>query len=238
MKRDTSRRRSSAKALLAKVAGAFLVLTILPVLALRWLPPPASAFMLEARALALWEGRHDFKLRYRWISWDEISPHAGLAVVAGEDQLFSRHFGFDFRAIGKAWARNQGGRHLRGASTISQQTAKNLFLYPRRNYLRKALETYLTLLIELSWPKRRILEVYLNVAQFGDGIYGVEAASKAFFQKPAHRLEPAEAALLAAVLPNPVRLHVDRPSAHVQKRRDWILRQMRQLGGTNYLDDL
>jgi len=132
--------------------------------------------------------------------------------------------------MAQAFRRNQASARVRGGSTISQQTAKNLFLYPRRSFLRKGLEAGLTMLLESLWPKTRILEVYLNVAQFGDGIYGVEAASRAFFGKPAKRLEPAEAALLAAVLPNPLKLRADRPSAYVLKRRDWILRQMRQLG--------
>ncbi|HUL10745.1 MAG TPA: monofunctional biosynthetic peptidoglycan transglycosylase [Methylococcaceae bacterium] len=224
--------------LLIKAALAFFALTLLPVALLRWLPPPASAFMLEAQVLALWQGREDFNLSYRWRNWDQISPYAGMAVVASEDQSFSRHFGFDFRAIAKAWESNRDGRRIRGASTISQQTAKNLFLYPRRNYLRKGLETYFTVLIEQLWPKRRILEIYLNIAQFGDGIYGVEAASRAFFRKPARHLDAREAALLAAVLPNPIRLRVERPSALVKKRQAWILRQMRQLGGTDYLEDL
>lgn len=221
-----------------KTLLAFLVLTVLPVVALRWWPPCTSAFMLEAQASALLRGAESFKLNYDWRDWERISPYAGIAVVAAEDQLFARHFGFDFRAIAKAVQHNQGGRRLRGASTISQQTAKNLFLYSQRNYLRKGLESYFTVLIELLWPKRRILEMYLNIAQFGEGIYGVEAASNKFFHKPARRLEPREAALLAAVLPNPIKLRIDRPSPYVEKRRDWILRQMRQLGGAGYLQSM
>jgi len=234
-KRARPVRRSTAKRLLAKAALAFFIITLVLVAPLRWLPPATSAFMLQAQARALWQGRHDFRLNHQWRDWERISPYAGMAVVAAEDQRFSRHFGFDFRAIAQAWERNQGGRRIRGASTISQQTAKNLFLYSRQNYLRKGLEAYFTILIERLWPKRRILEIYLNIAQFGDGI---EAASRAFFNKPAQRLAPQEAALLAAVLPNPIQLRVDRPSAYVKKRRNWILRQMRQLGGTNYLEKL
>jgi monofunctional biosynthetic peptidoglycan transglycosylase len=223
------------------VAGVVLLgigLTVLPVVALRWLPPPASAFMLRAQILALMEGRKDFELRYHWVDLRSISPNALLAVLAAEDQGFAEHLGFEVNAILKAWEKNQRSKRIRGGSTISQQTAKNLFLYPARSYLRKALEAYFTVLIEGIWPKRRILEVYLNVAQFGDGIYGVGAASRIFFHKTAAQLTPGEAALLAAVLPNPIDGRVDRPSAHVRQRRTWILKQMRRLGGPGYLQDL
>jgi monofunctional biosynthetic peptidoglycan transglycosylase len=213
----------------------FLLVTITPVAALRWLPPPVTTFMLHARFLAMIEGDESFRLQYRWLPFDRISPQAGLAVVAAEDQLFGDHLGFDFDALEKAWRRNLEGKRLRGASTISQQAAKNLFLYPGQNYFRKAFEAYLTVLIELLWPKQRILEIYLNIAQFGKGIYGVAAASEAFFGKPASQLTAPEAALLAAVLPNPIILRVDKPSHYVLNRRSWILRQMKQLGGTNYL---
>ncbi|MGX2040956.1 monofunctional biosynthetic peptidoglycan transglycosylase [Methylocaldum sp. MU1018] len=223
------------KNILRKLVLAFLALTIVPVALLRWLPPPTSAFMLRAHFLAIAEGKQGFRLRYRWMSWDDISPHAKVAVIAAEDQLFDRHYGFDLKAIGEALRRNQQRKNVRGASTISQQVAKNLFLYPGRNYFRKALEAYFTALIELMWPKRRILETYLNIAQFGEGIYGVSAAGEAFFAKPASKLNPNEAALLAAVLPNPVLLRADKPSAYVMHRRLWILRQMRQLGGADYL---
>jgi monofunctional biosynthetic peptidoglycan transglycosylase len=215
---------------LAATALALSVLLSGAVLAMRWLPPPTSAFVLRAEFLAWREGRADFAVRRQWVDWAEIAPTAGLAAVAAEDQLFFTHHGFNFDAMAQAFRRNQVSARMRGGSTISQQVAKNLFLYPERSVLRKVLEAGLTVSLEALWPKARILEVYLNFAQFGDGIYGVEAASRAFFGKPARRLEPAEAALLAAVLPNPVKLRADRPSAYVLKRRDWILRQMRQLG--------
>lgn len=154
---------------------------------------------------------------------------AGLAVISTEDLTFFRHHGFNFGAIARAFRYNLTHADIRGASTLSQQTAKNLFLYPGRSYLRKGIEAGLTVLLELLWPKARILDVYLNFAQFGDGIYGIEAASQAFFGKPAKRLEPEEAALLAAILPNPLRLRADRPSADVLKRRDFILGRMEQL---------
>ncbi|BBA34075.1 monofunctional biosynthetic peptidoglycan transglycosylase [Methylocaldum marinum] len=227
--------KSTVKNILRKLVLTFVALTVIPVALLRWLPPPTSAFMLRAQVLAVIEGKSGFKLRYRWTPWDDISPYAKVAVIAAEDQLFDRHYGFDLNAIGRAWKHNQQGKHIRGASTISQQVAKNLFLYPGQNYARKALEAYFTALIELMWPKRRILEIYLNIAQFGEGIYGVSAAADAFFTKSASKLNPNEAALLAAVLPNPVRLRADKPSAYVMHRRVWILRQMKQLGSTKYL---
>ena len=212
-----------------RVALILLALPVITVLALRWLPPPTSAFMLRAAWMAHSQGRQDFVLRQRWVGLTEMSPAAGLAVIAAEDQLFAVHHGFNFEAMAQAFRHNLDSGRVRGGSTISQQTAKNLFLYPGHSYLRKGLEAGFTVLLELLWPKARILEVYLNIAQFGDGIYGVEAASRAFFGKPAKRLEPAEAALLAASLPNPVKLRIDQPSSYVLKRREWIRRQMRQL---------
>ena len=222
--------------------GVFLA-TILPVIAMRWLHPWYSAFMLDAALDASREGRANYHTDYRWADLEQISPHAAVAVIASEDQLFPFHVGFDFQSIREAVRSNerQATRkhpHVRGASTISQQVAKNLFLWNGRSYFRKGLEAYFTLLIELIWPKERILEVYLNIAQFGDGIYGVEAAAQRFWHKPAARLDRYEAATLAAVLPNPVRMRANEPSAYVQMRRDEILAQMRGLGGASYLDQL
>lgn len=212
-------------------AVAVLVLaSILGALALRWIPPPTSAVMEERRIEALWQGRRS-RVDYRWVAWNRISPHAALAVVAAEDQNFGDHFGFDLDALRRAVDEHQRGRRLRGASTISQQVAKNLFLWPGRSFVRKGLEAYFTVLIERLWSKRRILEVYLNIVELGDGVFGVEAASQRYFQKTAARLDPGEAALLAAVLPNPLRFKANHPSGYVIERRDWILHQMRQLGG-------
>lgn len=216
----------------------FLLATAVPVALLRWLPPPVSMFMILARMEAFWNGERDFQLHYRWADWAEISPQAKIAVVAAEDQRFAEHLGFDFRAIQEAYEHNLSGKRVHGASTISQQTAKNLFLFPGRSYIRKGLEAWFTALIELAWPKERILEVYLNIAQFGKGIYGVAEASRIFFGKPPARIDGREAALLAAVLPNPVLLRVDRPTPYVQRRRLWIHRQMQQIGGAGYLEDL
>ena len=211
---------------------AFVLFSLLPVLTWRWLPPPSSAVML-AETLSL--GSHP---DYRWVPLTQIAPEAALAVVAAEDQKFPQHAGFDFAAIQAALRHNAAGGNLRGASTLTQQVAKNLFLWQGRSYLRKGLEAWFTALLELTWPKRRILEVHLNIAEMGEGTFGVEAASRRFFGKSAAQLERSQAALLAAVLPNPRNYRVDRPSVTVLERRDWILRQMRQLGGTAYLAEL
>jgi monofunctional biosynthetic peptidoglycan transglycosylase len=216
----------------------FLVLTVGPVLLLRWIDPVTSAFMLEAKANAISAGNSKYVNHYQWVDLEQISPHAALAVVASEDQLFPFHAGFDVKSIREAVRENAHRKRPRGASTISQQVAKNLFLWNGASYVRKGIEAWLTVLIETLWPKERILEMYLNVAQFGPGVYGVEAASQRFYRKHAARLTRAEAATLAAVLPNPVRMHADRPSAYVQSRRDWILGQMRGLGGSQYLESV
>ena len=230
-----------AKTLLraALVASALLVLAIL---LLRWVPPPTTAFMVADRVGAVSAGDFAYRNRYEWVPLEEISPQAALAVIASEDQRFPFHAGFDFESIRKAVRYNERaaarGRPLRGASTLTQQVAKNLFLWPGRSWPRKALEAGITLLIEGLWPKERILEVYLNVAEFGRGTYGVQAASQRFFKKDAKRLTRREAATLAAVLPAPKRWRVDAPSARVQGRRDAIMVQMRLLGGPAFLKQL
>ncbi len=201
------------------------------VLLLRFVPPPTSAFMLGHRLAA-----PAAPLRYRWVPLARVSPELPIALVAAEDQKFPLHHGFDVAAIADALGDAEEGERLRGASTISQQTAKNLFLWNGHSFVRKGIEAGFTVLLELSWPKRRILEVYLNIAEFGDGIYGAAAASEAYFGKAPAALTAHEAALLAAVLPNPRRYRVDRPSAYVLRRAAWIEQQVRQLGGPAYLD--
>ena len=223
---------------LRRLAILIFLATAVPVLVLRWVPPPASLFMLIDRFEALLDGDWHYRQHYRWTPWNSISRQAKLAVVASEDQTFVRHLGFDFKAMGKALEKNRSGATVRGGSTITQQTAKNLFLYPGRSYLRKLLEAYFTTLIELSWPKQRILEIYLNIAEFGSGIYGVGAASQIFFGKPAARLGSEEAAALAAVLPSPKHRSPSHPAPAELARRQWILEQMRYLSGTHALDDL
>ncbi len=213
----------------------FVLLSWLPVLALRWLPPPTTAFMIERQVRAWQQHEDDFQLHYRWVPWARMSRQVPLAMVAAEDQKFPHHHGFDLASIRDAIADAADGERLRGASTISQQTAKNLFLWGGRSFVRKGLEAWFTVLIELTWPKQRILEVYANIAELGDGIYGVGAASRHFLHEPADAVTAHQAALLAAVLPNPRRLHVARPSAHVRDRAHWIRQQMQQLGGPAYV---
>jgi monofunctional biosynthetic peptidoglycan transglycosylase len=214
---------------------AAIVATVLAVLPLRALHPVTSAFMLRARLEAAGAHAAPARIRYEWVDYARISPQAALAAMASEDQQFPFHSGFDMKSIRAAEINNEEGGRLRGASTISQQLAKNLFLWPGRSYLRKGLEAWFTVLLETLLPKTRILEIYLNIVQFGPGIYGVEAAASEYFHVSAARLTPSEAALLAAVLPNPDRLHVDRPSRYVSERRDWILGQMRTLQEAGYI---
>jgi monofunctional glycosyltransferase len=215
-----------------------IAVSILSVLLLRWINPPFTAFMAQAQFEA-WARRDSaYVLRHHWVDLSEISPNLALAVVASEDQKFPEHWGFDVEAIEKAYALNQHSHRVRGASTISQQVAKNLFLWSGRSYFRKGLEAYFTLLIEACWPKRRILEIYLNVAEFGYGIYGAEAAAQRYFHLPAARLTRSDSAVLAAVLPNPQLYSAANPSLYVQRRRDWILGQMQALGGAEMLGDI
>lgn len=222
--------------LLVIVVLAWLGVTWLVVLVLRFVPPWTSAIMVE-RQLGAWVHREpDFHLQHRWVPWSHISPWVPLAMVAGEDQKFPYHHGFDFDSIHSAIDQADDGGRLRGASTISQQTAKNLFLWNGRSFVRKGLEAYFTVLIELTWPKRRILEVYANIAELGDGVYGVGAASDTFFHTSPTRLSMSQAARLAAVLPGPRRLHAAQPSAYVMRRAGWIEQQMAQLGGPGYIE--
>jgi monofunctional biosynthetic peptidoglycan transglycosylase len=215
-----------------------VVLSTLLVLSLRWIDPPTSAFMLETRMRASSEGDRNYRTDYEWVNLEHISPHTAIAVIASEDQQFPFHAGFDLNSIRESVRSSEKGKKLRGASTISQQVAKNLFLWNGRSFVRKGIEAWMTVLIELTWPKERILEVYLNIVELGRGIYGVEAAAHRFYHKPAARLSSSESAVLAAVLPNPIKMHADRPSTYVLQRRDWILGQMRALGGASYLQAL
>ncbi|MEW6594633.1 MAG: monofunctional biosynthetic peptidoglycan transglycosylase [Thermodesulfobacteriota bacterium] len=223
------------KAIFLFFAGS-IALTVL----FRWVPVPFSSLMVQRQIASLWQEGKDkkFQLRYRWVGIERMSPHAALAVVAAEDQKFLDHEGFDFNAISRAWEYNQHHKRQRGASTISQQVAKNLFLWPGRSFVRKGFEAYFTLLLESFWSKRRIMEVYLNIAEFGPGVFGIEAASRAYFHKAATRLNPAEAAILAAILPSPLRSNAIHPSGYIQDRAWHIQQQMRQLGGTGYVRPL
>ncbi|RJP85277.1 MAG: monofunctional biosynthetic peptidoglycan transglycosylase [Desulfobacteraceae bacterium] len=223
---------SKLSRLIIRFAFTLFLISVSSVFLLRFIPPVTSAFMVGKYCGGLFSSDDRASIRYHWVDWKNISQHMALAAVAAEDQKFPEHFGFDFKSMVEALKEREDGGSLRGASTITQQVAKNLFLWKGRNFIRKGLEAYFTVLIEVLWPKRRILEVYLNVAEFGDGIYGVEAASKKFFHKPPSRLTRRESALLAAVLPNPIRLKAAVPSAYVIQRAQRIERQMRNLGSS------
>ena len=220
--------------LLLLAAGVAVPLTV--VLVMRWVPPPTTAFMVRD-ALAVPDRGGLARMRYRWTAWEGIAPEAAIAVIASEDQKFPDHNGFDVEAIRMALGDALQGERLRGASTISQQTAKNLFLWPGRSLFRKGLEAYLTVLIELCWSKRRIVEVYLNIAEFGAGVFGITAASERFFDKRPAALDADEAALLAAALPLPSRWLVDDPSPNMRRRQAWIRGQMDRLGGVTLIED-
>lgn len=207
--------------------AAFAVLALLGVsllltLPLRFVAPATTAFMLQDAS-----GRDP--VAWQWRDWPSLGEHLPIAAVASEDQKFSEHFGFDVAAIRDSVEDAERGRRLRGASTISQQLAKNLYLWPGRSFLRKGLEAWLTVFLELGLPKRRILEIYLNVAEFGPGVYGAEAAARHFFGKPAAALSAREAALLVAVLPNPHRYNAGRPTPYLRERQAWILGQVARL---------
>jgi monofunctional glycosyltransferase len=201
------------------------------VLVLRWIDVPISAFMLRAVY-------HGQALHYDWVDWEAIAPPLAIAVVAAEDQRFPIHNGFDIEAIMDAMEANLKNSRLRGASTITQQTAKNLFLWPGRSWIRKGFEAYTTVVIEALWPKRRILEVYLNIVEFGPGVFGAGAASRHFFKVGPERLTLYEASLLAAVLPNPHQRHILKPSPYMHRRAADIRRQVDLLGGAAYLSGL
>jgi monofunctional biosynthetic peptidoglycan transglycosylase len=207
--------------------------TALPIAALRVVPPVTSAFMLRER----WPFGPCDAIEYDWVGRREIAPAAFFAVVAAEDQRFAEHAGFDLDAIEDALQEGRGGTP-RGASTITQQVAKNLFLWPGRSWVRKGVEAWLTIWIEALWPKPRILEVYVNVAQFGRCTFGVGAAARRFFRKSPGRLTAEEAALLAAVLPNPAERRVEAPSPRVRARAAWIGRQARKIARSDWIDGL
>jgi len=201
---------------------AFVDPPVTPLMVIRWIDPVSED--------------QPYRLKKDWVPLDRISTNLQLAVVASEDNRFTEHWGFDFEAIEKAQKFNERkqGKRIRGASTISQQTAKNVFLWPQRSWVRKGLEAYFTVLIELVWSKRRIMEVYLNVIEMGKGIYGAEAAAKVHFGKPAARLTRAESALLAAILPSPAKWNPARPTSYLINRQQWILWNMGNIGSVSY----
>lgn len=215
----------------------FFVLTTGTVLALRWLNPPWTAYMLETRARLSGPAEPSVSLHRQWVPIDRISGAMCLAVVASEDQTFPFNHGFDIEAIQNAIQYNARHANLHGASTITQQTAKNLFLWPSKTYFRKAIGAYFTVLIDVLWSKKRVLEVYLNIARFGDRLFGVKAAAQRYFGRAPARINARQAALLAAVLPAPAEYSVTHPSSYLLQRQGWILGQMDNLGG-HYLTDI
>ncbi|MCX2741498.1 monofunctional biosynthetic peptidoglycan transglycosylase [Pontibacter anaerobius] len=226
------------KLLFVKLVLSLFLISVAWVLVYRWVAPPATLHMLKRRAEAGATGKENPGIKYKFVSLEEMSDQLPLAVVASEDQKFLQHSGFDFDAISDAFQRNQKGGNMRGGSTISQQVAKNVFLWHGRSYLRKAVEAYFTVLIEVLWGKQRILEVYLNIAEMGDGVFGVEAASRQYFKKPASEVGRWQASLLAAVLPNPIRYSANRPSGYILGRRVRIARAMGRLGGATYIKEI
>jgi monofunctional biosynthetic peptidoglycan transglycosylase len=234
---DAKRRRRLSRTVAraaAIAAAAVLALPLLAIVPLRWIDPATSSLMIQRALERRFDGGGDRgAIDYRWTDLEDIAPAMPLAAVAAEDQLFPLHHGFDLDSISDAVAERDRRARMRGASTITQQVAKNLFLWPGRSFARKGLEAYLAALIELCWPKRRILEVYLNVAELGPDLYGVGAAAEVYFGKPPAKLTRREAALLAAALPNPKRRRPDRPSAWLSERATWIDRQVEQLGAAH-----
>ncbi len=212
--------------------------TTLFIAALRFVPPPTTAFMLYSRVADPATGLACDRVDYQWVGWARISPNVPRAILVAEDQRFFEHQGFDTKAIEAALDEFASGGRMRGASTITQQVAKNLFLWPGRSFLRKAIEAWLTVWIEALWPKRRIIEIHANVAQFGPCLFGIEAASQRFFKTSASRISPDQAARLAAVLPSPGRMHVSNPGVFTKKRARQILKEMNRGGGPSYLEDL
>ena len=217
------------------IAGYFSMILLLLIM-FRWIPIPTSSFMLQ-QDLSAWKHNDTSRqVRYEWLAWEDLPKSAALAVIAAEDQRFLQHYGLDFNAISHALKSTR--KQQRGASTITQQVVKNLFLWSKRSYFRKGLEASISLLMELVWSKQRILEVYLNIAQFGQQDYGIKAATQYLLKQKSVRLSTSKAALLAAVLPAPRHYSVRNPSRKTQKKQRWIQRQMRQLGGLKHLKKL
>lgn len=216
-----------------KAIVCFVVVSILSVILFRWVPVPLTPLMVIRCVEQKMDGKK-MHLDHDWVPFEEINPKLQLAVVCSEDQNYLKHFGFDWGAIQKAMKENEQGKHMRGASTITQQTAKNVFLWPGRSYIRKAFEVWFTLLIEIFWSKERIMEVYLNSIEMGDGVYGAEAASQHWFKKKALKLTKDEAAAIAAILPSPLRYKANPATNYISKRKEWIKQQMNYWG--NKLD--
>jgi len=223
---------------LAITAAACFLLSILAVLSLRWINPPRSSFMVQRQLAAWWQNEDNFELQYEWTDWENISGYTKIAAITAEDQRFADHWGIDMEQVEKAIEESKRGENLRGASTITQQTAKNLFLWPGQNFVRKGIEAYFAVLLELLWSKKRILEMYLNIAEFGNGVYGVKSASRQYFNTTPRNLNMNQSALLVTALPSPKRYNLANPSSYMIERRNWNLQYMRYLGNRDYLKKL
>lgn len=213
------------------------VATVLVVFLMRWINPIFSSIMIQRQIEAFLDNEFKF-IKNSWIDYDDVSKYVPLALISAEDQNFPNHYGFDFEQIKKALKENTHRKRIRGASTISQQLAKNLFLWEGKSFVRKGVEAYFTLLIETLWDKKRIIEVYMNIIELGDMTFGVASASENYLKKDASKLSSSQAALIASVLPNPKRFQIARPSGYVRARQNWVLRQMNSLGGIDYLKSL
>ncbi len=224
-----SGRWSAVRRWLLRFAAAWLLITVVPVVLMRWVDPFTSAFMLERRLEAAGKSEKGFALKQTWVPRSRISVHLVRALVAAEDHRFLEHHGFDWDALRDALEDHLEGKSKRGGSTLTQQVAKNLFLWPGRNVVRKALEAYFTVLLEACWSKQRILEVHLNIAEYGNGVYGVEEASRLSFGHSAAAVTPEEAARLVVVLPAPRSRKVNAPSAKLREHAQWVLEQMARL---------
>jgi monofunctional biosynthetic peptidoglycan transglycosylase len=212
-----------------KIVLWFFGLSIGMVVLYRFVPVPITPLMIIRVVEQSFDSEKKVRLSKDWVPISKISKNAAQAVIASEDQKFLEHNGFDVESMKKAWENNKNGKRIKGASTITQQTVKNVFLWPSRSYLRKGLEAYFTVLVELLWSKERIIEVYLNVIEMGEGIYGIEAASQAYYKQPAVKLTRGQSAMIAAILPNPRRWTPNKPTAYLKGRQTWILRQMNNL---------
>lgn len=211
----------------------FFGLSVLSVIIFKWVPIPFTPLMIT-RIIEFKLNGNDAIYSHKWVSLDKISPNLQKAVIASEDGNFLLHSGFDFKAMRKALNNNNKGRRLKGGSTISQQTAKNVFLWQGRSYLRKGLEAYFTVLIELIWGKERIMEVYLNSIEMGNGVYGAQEAARHWYSTTALNLTPKEAAGIAAILPNPRKFKASNSSSHISRRKDKIMRVMRHIEKIDY----
>jgi monofunctional biosynthetic peptidoglycan transglycosylase len=221
-----------------KIVAGFILASVLGVLIFKWMPVPFTWLMLIRKTEAVFSSEKDTELRYQWRAYEDISPNLAIAMIASEDQLFLEHFGFDLKAMEKAVEHNKKSKRMRGASTITQQVAKNLFLWPGRSYVRKAFEAWFTILIEIAWSKKRILEVYMNIAETGRLCFGAEAAAKKHFKTTAKKLSLDQAAAITAVLPNPLEMNAAKPSGYVNSRKQHIKRQVGLFGGTGYLKNM